>query len=63
MVSWSLKLVAHLRNHRDSMHLRRMLKISDARHTEARRYPAMPDECGMLETKKIGGTAAGSADF
>jgi hypothetical protein len=40
-----------------------MVKTSDARHTEARRYPAMPDECGILETKKIGEPASGSADF
>jgi hypothetical protein len=52
MVSWSLKLVAHLRNHCDSMHLRRLMKISDSRHTEARPYPTKPDECGMLEAKK-----------
>jgi hypothetical protein len=43
------------------MQLRRMVKTSDAQHTEARRYPAKPDECGML--KKIGEPAAGSADF
>lgn len=34
------------------MHLHRILKISDARHTEARPYPNKADKCGMLETKK-----------
>jgi hypothetical protein len=34
------------------MHLRRLMKISDSRHTEARPYPTKPDECGMLEAKK-----------
>jgi hypothetical protein len=45
------------------MHLRRLMKISDSRHTEARPYPTKPDECGMLEAKKIGEPVTGSADF